>query len=93
MIDSGATYSVAPASSLKRLHIKPIDKQKFLLANGEEVIYDIGEARFTLMGKQRVAPIIFGAKGAWVIGATTLETMGFILDPINRKLLSLPLTI
>lgn len=93
LVDSGATYSVVPAETLKRLHIKPIDKQKFILGNSQEVVYPVGEARFTVMGKQRTAPVIFGAQDAWVIGATTLENMGFVLDPINRRLLSLPMTI
>ena len=93
LVDSGATFSIAPTSTLKKLDIKPIDKQKFILANGQEVGYDIGEARFTIMGKQRTAPVVFGDEDVWVVGATTLENMGMVLDPINRRLLSLPLNV
>lgn len=93
LVDSGATYSVVPSTVLKKLNIKAIDTQKFTLANGEEIVKEIGEARFEIQGKRRTAPVIFGDKNIWLIGATTLENMGFILDPINRKLKSLPMVI
>jgi len=48
LVDSGATYSVVPATTLKKLKIKPIKKQKFILANGEEIEKFIGEARFAI---------------------------------------------
>ncbi|OGY17521.1 MAG: hypothetical protein A2784_05165 [Candidatus Chisholmbacteria bacterium RIFCSPHIGHO2_01_FULL_48_12] len=93
LVDSGAVYSVVPISTLKQLHIEPIDSQKFILANGEEIEKSIGEARFTIRDKSRVSPVVFGEEGVWLLGATTLENMGFILDPINRQLKSLPLTL
>lgn len=93
LVDSGATYSIVPSSVLKRLHIGSIDTQKFILANGEEITREIGEARFAVMGKKRIAPVVFGNENVWVLGATTLESLGFVLDPINRKLLSLPMTL
>ena len=43
LVDSGAVYSVMPEAILKKLCVKPIDKQKFLLANGEEIEEEIGE--------------------------------------------------
>jgi clan AA aspartic protease len=93
LVDSGATYSVVPASILKKLNIKPIDKQTFILANGEAVEKQIGEARLTIKDKQRTVPVVFGDEGVWLLGATTLENMGLILDPINRKLKALPMTL
>ena len=70
-----------------------LKKQKFILANGEEVEKFIGEARFFIGKDNMTAPVVFGNEDVWLLGATTLENMGFVLDPINRKLLSLPLTI
>lgn len=37
LIDSGAVYSVVPASVLKRLKIKPIAKETFRLADGSKI--------------------------------------------------------
>lgn len=91
LVNSGAIYSVVPASLLSSLGIKPIDKQKFILANGEEIEKEIGEARFEFRGKKRVAPVIFGDEGIFLVGATTLENLGLILDPISRELKPLPM--
>ena len=93
LVDSGATFSVAPTSVLKQLGIKPIRKQIFLLANGEEIEKSIGEAKFSLGKEEWTAPVVFGNETVWLLGAITLEHMGLILDPINRKLLTLPMTI
>jgi len=83
LVDSGAVYSVVPKEVLKKLGVKPINKQKFLLANGEEIEKEIGEARFSFRGKDRTAPVIFGDPGIFLLGLTTLENLGLILDSIH----------
>lgn len=91
LVDSGATYSVVPKDELEKLGVLPIDKQRFLLANGEEVEKKIGEARFTWRGKSRTAPVIFGDADVYLLGATTLENLGVILDPLSREIKPLPM--
>lgn len=91
LVDSGAVYSVVPGDLLKDLAIKPIDKQRFILANGEEIEKELGEARFSFRGKERTAPVVFGEPNIFLLGATTLENLGLILDPINRELKPLPM--
>lgn len=91
LIDSGAVFSVVPDQELRRLGIKPDAKQKFILANGQEIEKEIGEARFAWKETARTAPVVFGDAGVYLLGATTLEVMGLILDPINRKLEKLPM--
>ena len=93
LVDSGAVYSVVPAKVLKRLGIKPRSKRKFILANGEEIEMDISQASFTLGEETWIAPVIFGRPGVFLVGATTLENMGLILDPVNRQLKPLPMVI
>lgn len=93
LVDSGAVYSVVPEELLKSLKVKPIDKQRFILANGEEMEREIGEAKFSFRGKQRTAPVIFGDPDIYLLGATTLENMGLILDPISRELKPLPMVV
>lgn len=93
LVDSGATYSVIPEEELKRLKIKPDSKQEFILANGQKIVKKMGEARFTYKDHQRTAPVVFGDKGVYLLGATTLEVMDLILDPINRKLKAMPMVI
>jgi len=93
LVDSGAVYSVVPEKALKKLGIKPDSKRKFILANGEEMEMDIGQASFTLGEETWIAPVIFGKPGVFLLGATTLENMGLILDPVNRELKPLPMVI
>lgn len=93
LVDSGAVYSVAPAGVLKKLGIKPESTLKFILANGEEIEKDVGQASFAINGENWTAPVIFGDPEVFLLGATTLENMGLILDPIHRKLKPLPMVI
>jgi len=91
LVDSGAVYSVVPQNILKKLGIKPTSFQEFILANGEVVKKPIGNAYYEYEGKIRAAPVVFGDKGVFLLGATTIEALGMILDPIRRELKPLPM--
>ena len=91
LVDSGAVYSVIPESDLKKMGIKPTSSESFILANGEIIKMPVGNACFEYKGKLRAAPVIFGDKDIYLLGATTLEALGLILDPIHRKLKPLPM--
>jgi predicted aspartyl protease len=93
LVDSWAVYSVIPAPILKRLGIKATSSEEFILANGEIVKKDVGNAYFEYNRKMRAAPVIFGDVGVFLLGATTLEALGMILDPLRRELKTLPLTL
>lgn len=91
LVDSGAVYSVIPTSQLKKLGIKAMDTQKFTLANGEVIEKRVGNAQFEYRGKVRTSPVVFGEKDVLLLGAVTLESLGVVLDPINRELKPLPM--
>jgi clan AA aspartic protease len=93
LVDSGAVYSVVPQNVLKTLGIKPTSFQEFILANGEIIKKPIGNAYFKYQGKIRAAPVVFGDKGIFLLGATTIEAFGLILDPIRRELRPLPMVL
>jgi len=93
LVDSGAVYSIVPQSILKKLGIKPTSSEEFILANGEVVKKPIGNAYFEYDCKIRAAPVVFGDKGVFLLGATTLEALGMILDPIRRQLKPLPMVL
>jgi hypothetical protein len=63
MVDSGAIYSVAPATVLAELGIKPIAQEKFWLANGEKIVRERGIAFFRYGEKVGGADVIFGEEG------------------------------
>lgn len=91
LVDSGAVYSVVPASTLKKIGIVAQDKQKFNLANGEIIEKSVGNALFEYIGKLRSSPVVFGEEDIYFLGAVTLDSLGVILDPINRELKPLPM--
>jgi clan AA aspartic protease len=93
LVDSGAVYSVVPRKVLKALGIKPTSSHEFILANGEIVKRPVGNAYFEYQGKIRAAPVIFGDEGVFLLGATTIEALGMILDPIRRELKPLPMVL
>jgi clan AA aspartic protease len=92
LVDSGAIYSVVPASILEGLGIKPLAEQEFRLANGEKVIRKKGVALFKYGERIGGADVIFGEEGDSVLlGAFTLEALGLSLDPLRRELKPLPM--
>ena len=93
LVDSGAVYSVVPKKILKSLGIQPTSSQEFILANGEIIKRQIWNAYFEYQGKIRTAPVIYGDEGIFLLGATTIEALGMILDPIRRELKPLPMVL
>jgi aspartyl protease family protein len=94
MVDSGAIYTVAPASVLDELGIEPIGENVFWLANGEKIVRKRGGAYFKYGDKVGIADVIFGEEGdSNLLGATTLESLGLALDPLKRELKPMPLII
>jgi len=92
LVDSGAIYSVVPASVLRKLGIKPLAKEEFILANGEKIVRKKGIALFRYAGKVGGADVIFGEpEDSTLLGAFTLEALGLMLDPLKRELKPLPM--
>lgn len=94
LIDSGALYSMVPRPVLQRLGINPLRMQAFRLANGQAIERQIGVALFKYQDRVGGATVIFGElEDSTLLGAFTLESMGFSLDPVRRELVPLPMTL
>lgn len=94
LIDSGAVYSVVPASVLERFDLRPLSEQEFRLADGTKIRRKKGWALFKYGEKIGVADVIFGEEGdSTLLGALTLEALGLALDPIRRELRDLPMVL
>lgn len=92
LVDSGAVYSVVPRTHLAEIAIVPHSKRTFILANGEKIERDLGTAIFEYQGRRGDSLVIFGEEGDSVLlGSTTLEGFGLILDPFRRELKPLPM--
>ncbi len=90
LVDTGATFSVLPASFLAVLGITPDSEDEFTLASNESKRYAIGEARFNVGDRERTSPVIFGDEGTWLLGATSLQSLGLVPDTTNHQLVESP---
>src|SRR5258707_14050194 len=74
LIDSGAVYSLAPATTLRKLGLRPYRTETFTLADGTKLKRKVGDAYFEINGHRGPAPVIFGEKDDEpLLGVTTLE--------------------
>ena len=83
LVDTGATCSMALASLLRRLGVEPDETVEFELAGGEVVEYETGWAAFSVDDRIGRARVIFGPDGEYLMGATTLEDLALMVDPLN----------
>ena len=94
MVDSGAVYSLVPRGVLRKLGIKPHSTRDFVLANGDVITRRLATATFEYEGRRGDSLVIVGEPGDDpLLGATTLEGFGLVLDPFRRELrpMTLPL--
>jgi len=87
LVDSGAVYSLIPGPVLVRLGIEPHSTREFILANGEAIRRRLATATFEYEGRRGDSMVIVGEPGDDpLLGATTLEGFGLVLDPFRREL-------
>ncbi len=86
-VDTGASYTLAPADLLEHLGHAPTHRQPFRLADGS--IVELGLCQLTLrIGQEtRVVSCVFGDEGSEpLLGATALEEFALGVDPVNHTL-------
>ncbi len=88
-VDTGAFHSHAPEDRLTAIGVKPFGTRDVLVADGRVDRRPIGTAVLHLEGfaEDVPCPVIFGPPGSpCLLGATSLENFGLIVDPISKKL-------
>jgi len=92
LVDSGATYSLLPVPTWKRLRLKPIDEARFTLADATVIKRKLSEVWIEYGGKGRTVQVILGKRGdEALLGALTLEALGLVLNPFTRELMPMKL--
>ena len=88
LVDSGAIYSVLPEETWRALRLKAERQVEFTLADGTPIERGVSECQFAIRGETATSPVVLGEKddGA-LLGAVTLETLGFMLNPLTREIL------
>lgn len=86
-VDSGAAFSVLPDEVWRKLELKPKRAELFQLADGTVIERDISECHIRLPQGDAHTPVILGKPGdVALLGVITLEELGLVLDPFERKL-------
>ena len=92
LVDTGSTDTLVPASELRRLGVRVIDRRRYELADGGVREYEIGLARVELLDGMTAGRIVFGPDDAEpLLGMVMLESLGFTIDPVTQMLKRLPL--
>ena len=91
LVDTGAAHSVMPESLLSRLGLALLEYRPFTIADGNEVEYGYGMARFGIEGREFPCPVVFGAEDQFLLGATSLQIFNLMVDPSEQQLVAKPL--
>lgn len=92
LVDSGALYSVVDHKVLEKIRVKPLQKQIFTLADGTQTELPIGFATFFYEDTYCQSPVVFGPgkkSSHFLLGATTLQALGLLINPLEQKLTAL----
>ena len=87
LVGSGAIYSLVQGKILDELGIEPYKEMSFSLADGTTIKRKISSAYLEFEGEGGPAPVVYGEEGdTALLGATTLESIGLVLNPFTRTL-------
>ena len=91
LVDTGATYTVLPASLLHGLlGVEPRAQAEFTFGDGRKMLMPVGEARHHVEDREATSRVVFGNEGQYLLGATALQELGLIPDTANHRLIPAP---
>ncbi len=87
LVDTGATLCWIPREVLERLGAQPLSRLPFELADGRRLERDVTTVFLLVNGRKAPVEVAFGEPvEAAVLGATALEGLGLMVDPVAKKL-------
>jgi clan AA aspartic protease len=94
LVDSGAKYSLLPKSVWKAIELRPKRKLTFVMADGTTVERSVSEAHVVLPQGEAHTPVVLGeGKDEALLGVVTLEILGLVLNPFDRTLHPMRMTL
>ena len=91
LVDTGATYSLLPPNLVAQLGLATPYERRAVLANGERIVYRIGEVRLRLGDEERTTVFFEGSQESRpLLGAFALEAFGLAADPLHGRLVEAP---
>ncbi len=87
IVDTGATLTWVPREVLQQLGVPRLRRRSFLVADGRTIERDTAGAIVRLDGTEANVTVVVAEPGDGnLLGATTLESLGFGVDPIRQRL-------
>ncbi|HYU06093.1 MAG TPA: retroviral-like aspartic protease family protein [Thermoplasmata archaeon] len=84
LVDTGATHSMVERRIADRLGIPAERRTRFAVVGGT-IEFPVGLALLEIEGQSFRVPVILGDRN--LVGITTLEILGFAVDPVENKLI------
>ncbi len=89
LVETGATLSWIPRALLEKLGVRAFSRLPFTLADGRRLEREVTAILLTIDGRKAPVEVAFGEAGEEaVLGATALEGLGFMVDPVGEKLVA-----
>ena len=90
LVDTGALFTQVPEETLARIGITPSGYRSVHYADGTGAVVPVAKGDISIHGLETATMILCGRPRSLVLlGAATLETLGFGVDPIHKKLISI----
>lgn len=91
LIDTGAIDCVVPRRHLEAIGIEPEERRAYRLADGTEVMLDVGIVRLEFMGGRSGVDAVFADDDAQpLLGARAMESLNIEIDMKEHSLRRLP---
>ena len=91
VVGTRATYMVLPVEIVEQLGLATPYERTVELANGEHVVYPLGDVRLALAGEEWVTIFLAVPRGSTPrLGTVTLTHFGVAADLVNRRLVPDP---
>jgi aspartyl protease family protein len=87
VVDTGSVFTWISRRVLEEIGVKPRRVRLFKAIDGRVVSREVGVVTVAYEGYEGDVEVVFAEEGdVMVMGVTTLETLGFEVDPVTGKL-------
>lgn len=89
LVDTGATISWIPRSLIENLGVRAFSSLPFELADGRTLQREVTAVLLQVDGRKAPIEVAIGEQGeVAVLGANALEGLGFMVDPVAKRLVA-----
>jgi clan AA aspartic protease len=88
LVDTGALFSQVPADVMVRIGVTPSGTRAVHYADGKKDTVPVAKVDIAIDGAETATMVLCGKPNSLIlIGASTLETLGFGVDTVHKRLI------